>query len=150
MKIGFTGTRHGMTELQWRAFLAAIKREWPHEFHHGDCVGADDEAANIVYDHRGGLTKIIKHPPINRAHQANNQCYHGSRPPREYLERNRCIVDETMHLIAAPKEMSEQRFGGTWATIRYARKMGRRVTICWPDGTTTEEPLNLEKAFTKD
>jgi hypothetical protein len=132
-----------MTELQWKAFREVLRKLFPHEFHHGDCVGADDEAATLVYQHCGA-TKIVRHPPDNTHNRSNNQCHRESREPNPYLERNRAIVDETMHLIAAVRGPEEVR-SGTWSTVRYARKLGRRITIVWPDGKVADEPMDLDK-----
>jgi hypothetical protein len=54
-----------------------------------------------------------------------------SAPP---LERNKHIVHNCGWLIAAPKEDSETLRSGTWATIRYARKLRRPITIVFPNG----------------
>lgn len=143
VNVGFTGSRRGMTELQLRAFLSILNRSWPRSFHHGDCVGADDEAATLVYEKRSGITRVIRHPPTSGTLRANNHCYHETRPEKPYLERNREIVDETQHLIAAVTGPEEIR-SGTWSTIRYARKLGRQITICWPDGKITEEPMDYD------
>ncbi len=143
MKVGFSGTRRGMTELQWRAFREELRTSFPSEFHHGDCIGADDEAATLVYEHRA-TCKIVRHPPDNTQNRANNQCHRESREPKPYLERNRAIVDETLHLIAAVSGPEEVR-SGTWSTVRYARKMGRKITIIWPDGKVSREPMDVAK-----
>jgi hypothetical protein len=54
--------------------------------------------------------------------------------------RNHDIVDETELLIACPGELAEAVRSGTWATVRYARKLGRPIVIFWPDGSVTGEP----------
>jgi len=36
-------------------------------------------------------------------------------------------------------KVEEWRGSGTWATIRYARKVGKPVTIIYPDGEIQEE-----------
>lgn len=57
------------------------------------------------------------------------------REPAEYLDRNHAIVDECSVLIAAPRSLTEEQRSGTWATVRYARKMGRPVVILDPEVT---------------
>jgi hypothetical protein len=97
--------------------------------HHGDCVGADTEAHHAA--RLSGLAVVV-HPPVVgtlRARLAGDQI----RPPRSYLERNRVIVMSGDLLIAAPLSMSD-RTGGTWYTIRYARKNGKPVSVITPDG----------------
>lgn len=133
MDIGFTGTREGMTDRQRTAFKALlIGHAGP--FHHGDCVGADEQAAGLARD--AGL-RIIGHPPTDgrlRAHYPSDENF----DPRPYLDRNRDIVDASRVVIAAPKEMAEAAKGGTWATIRYARKRGVALWVVLPDGTVRD------------
>lgn len=145
MRIGFTGTRHGMTDVQLQAF-----DEWlcsqpdVSEFHHGDCVGADDEAANDIHEiahgeDPGPPIKVVCHPPVDESHRANNSHYDEVLPPLTHFARNRAIVDGTDILVACPGSMEEQQFGGTWYTIRYARKKDKPIVIVWPNGTLTTE-----------
>ena len=141
MRLGFTGTQRGMTDLQRRT-LANWFEERAGSFveaHHGDCVGADDQF-DLMLQGRGTATVI--HPPTVDAKRAF--CFRrvGIRPlyeldPRPYLVRNHAIVDATNVLYAAPGEMVEQLRSGTWATVRYARKLKRAIRFFWPDGTTT-------------
>lgn len=136
MKIGFTGTRSGMTEKQKGRFLYVMQRTSnATEFHHGDCKGADHEAALMARDI--GI-RLICHPPTRdefRAHVVSEV----TRDPLSYLERNMAIVRECDLLIAAPKEEWEIQRSGTWATVRYARDQKRNILFIWPDGTTDEE-----------
>ena len=67
MKVGFTGTRHGMTLGQrsafahWAFFQRA--RDTPMtEFHHGACLGADEHAAVIVSEEAVPHPRIVAHP----------------------------------------------------------------------------------------
>jgi predicted Rossmann fold nucleotide-binding protein DprA/Smf involved in DNA uptake len=48
------------------------------------------------------------------------------------LERNKDIVSESDFLIAAPDSKKERLRSGTWATVRHARKLGKRVMILEP------------------
>lgn len=129
MRLGFTGTREGMTAAQ-TATLQNLMRGESGEFHHGDCVGADEEAATIAKS--AGLT-IIVHPPTDARMRAYSQ-FGELRPAKPFLARNKAIVDECDTLIAAPKEVAEQQRSGTWSTVRYARKLGRRIWVIRPDG----------------
>jgi hypothetical protein len=134
MKIGFTGTQAGMTDVQWKKLNDLLEKcvSPSAEFHHGDCIGADAEATISAkeLDYR-----IVMHPPIERSKRAFTEA-DDSRPPRPYLKRNRDIVDECEHLFACPKGKTEELRSGTWATIRYAKKTKKPVTIIYPDGTT--------------
>jgi hypothetical protein len=53
-------------------------------------------------------------------------------PEKEYIERNHNIVDNTDMLIAFPSTKTEILKSGTWATIRYARKKGKKIIIIDP------------------
>lgn len=128
--IGFTGTQIGMSEHQKKMLrqilTAAVLQGDPVYFHHGDCKGADAEAHDIAL---GTGCRIIIHPPIRRIKRA--YCQHADewRTPKEYLDRNHDIVDVSIGMIAAPKSNQEELRSGTWATIRYARKMNKRVIL---------------------
>lgn len=139
-RIGFTGTREGMTDQQkifLEAYFKIVKslQEADFCFHHGDCLGADEQAHRIFYDKIDGRL-IYLHPPQNDKLRAktNSECYHVY-PTKQYLQRNHDIVDATDYLIAAPKEAEETLKSGTWATIRYAEKQKKNVIIVRPDGS---------------
>lgn len=144
MKIGFTGTRHGLVaeqflSLDWLLYEATRPRAGGqtvvvHEFHHGDCLGGDAAAAAAA---RMRDFFVIAHPPVDFRLRAVTPS-HEFREAKPYLERNHDIVDETDLLIACPAEYEEQLRSGTWATFRYARRIGRPVVMIWPDGTTTD------------
>lgn len=130
MHTGFTGTRYGMTHVQLYFVRDALRRRhgW---LHHGDCIGADKQAHDIG---RSLGMLISGHPPVNPSLRAFCECDALSEP-KEYMARNRDIVDWCEELVAAPAEMQEIVKSGTWATVRYGRKLGRMVTIVYPDGT---------------
>lgn len=55
MRIGFTGTQNGMTKAQKSQLWNSVTDLTPssiggHEFRHGDCVGADEQAHLIVHN----------------------------------------------------------------------------------------------------
>lgn len=135
ISIGFTGTSKGMTNEQMSALHGAllyakiaypIDRLW--EFHFGDCVGADAEAAEIAY--RLGYF-LVSHPPFDPSARAFTKADRVW-VPKTYLQRNHDIVDATDMLIATPRTSKEVQRSGTWATIRYARKLGRGICILNP------------------
>lgn len=126
MKVGFTGTREGMSDHQKCEFLIAIKGAT--EFHHGDCIGADEEADALARTIKG--IQIVIHPPDDPKYRA--YCAKSGDivwEPLPYLERNQDIVDETERLIGAPKNNWEELRSGTWSTVRYARKQGKPILI---------------------
>ena len=131
MKVGFTGTRQGMTREQKRRLVIQLLRFNPSEFHHGLCVGADAQA-DLIASQALGL-KTVGHPPDNPVFRAWNDCDE-IRAEKPYLERDRDIVDETDCLIAAPKTDTEEPRSGTWYTIRYATNQGKRVFLIKPNG----------------
>lgn len=144
MKVGFTGTQIGMKTEQVITLKRLLSAQRVDEFHHGDCIGADDEAVGVVKELKKRLPltwkrkpKIICHPPSNDSKRAWND-FDEERSPKPYLDRNHDIVDESDILIAAPKGYEVLR-SGTWATVRYARKQGKRVIIIWPSGKITKE-----------
>lgn len=141
MNIGFTGTRYGFRPAQAAAFgtlLANLAMEAaPNAFRHGMCRGADYEAGEIAFrvSPLAGI-EVIGHPGPDDDVWRHHGCHvHAMMPARPHLARNRDIVDRSEHLIAAPAEMVETERGGTWSTIRYARKIGKPVTIIYPDGS---------------
>ena len=132
MHIGFTGTRRGMTGNQEEVFLGLMEQFMLGCFVHGDCVGADEDAHSIVKNL--GTYKICLRPcdiDSQRAFCEGAFKIESTEPP---LLRNKKIVDDVTLLIACPCGFKEQLRSGTWATIRYAKKIGRKVIIIWPDG----------------
>lgn len=139
IKIGVTGTRERLTDAQIRRGTDLLADTWEGsterlELHHGDCVGAD-ATLHIIASAIGYRT--VAHPPIHAWYRAHCDA-DTSWEPKTYLARNADIVTSTDALLAFPKEMTEAKRGGTWWTVRYARKVGRRLVIVWPDGT--EQP----------
>lgn len=151
MRIGFTGTQNGMTDVQKDFVLQILKLKDCKEFYHGDCIGSDAEAADIAVDY--GVSLFTIYPPINlnkRAWWCNTRkvvhlpveyiplnyrdknIFVRWMLPDEYLERNKRIVDDVEWMIAAPKEHKHTVRSGTWSTIRYAWKTKREITIIPP------------------
>jgi hypothetical protein len=127
--VGFTGTQRGMTPEQKNEFKSLIEAINPVEFHHGDCIGADEQAHYIVAD----TVDVVIHPPIDPKKRAF--CQGTTLTEKPFLKRNHDIVDAASVLIAAPGETNEVLRSGTWATIRYAHKTNTRTIIIYPDGS---------------
>ena len=130
LAIGFTGSRTALIIPQniWVTKRLKELYESDVEFHHGDCIGKDESvhrlAKNLGY-------KIVIHPPKNnvlRAYCKGDEW----RDPLPYIERNHEIVDETTVLLAIP-DVPEVMRSGTWATIRYARKLKRKIIVWGSD-----------------
>lgn len=128
MKVGFTGTRRGMSTTQVAWLAKFLRNESVTEFHHGDCIGSDAEAhviAESVLKYRRIAIHI--HPPISDSKRAykHGDVEYDAKP---YLDRNRDIVDACDVLVACPGQPETLR-SGTWATVRYARKIGKPVRL---------------------
>ena len=128
MKIGFTGTQKGMSQYQKEQFVLKMQELIPVEFHHGDCVGADEEAHNIIRAFFPNSMIIYVHPPKTMSKQAN-MCGDVHHAPETYLKRDKVIVDSTDCLIATPHSNTEILRSGTWATVRYAIKSHKPVKL---------------------
>jgi hypothetical protein len=134
MRVGFTGTRPPFTNAQLLSLERIIltNRGEVIEAHHGDCVGAD-EAFHIIC--RTFDIPVIIHPPLNSKQRAFCADYAAIREPKDYLDRDMDIVDETDLLIACPKTFTPTPHSGTWYTAGYARDTGKPIWFVFPDGT---------------
>lgn len=152
MKIGFTGTKEGMTELQKKTVCEIIlsfanittssgKGLIHIELHHGDCVGADEDFHRIGL--KLGVPRIVIHPPTNSKYRAHcDKIDSGDtivvvEKEYSYLTRNKHIVDAGLTvMIGTPKAEYEELRSGTWHAIRYTRKQHEPLVIVYPNGTT--------------
>lgn len=130
MIVGFTGTREGMTDLQKALLVNRLAGLCPDQFLHGDCIGADEEAHQLVRLHHPNCA-IILHPPSYPEYRAYCEA-DIEMPPQGFLARNRAIAMRCDELVAAPKQTVQELRSGTWATIRYARKAGKPVHLLMP------------------
>lgn len=131
LHIGITGTRSGLNELQYSELIKFLMAAFEPGaiFHHGDCIGVDVEAAWVA---REIGYKIVGHPPIKkilRGYFDDDE----TRPEKNYLARNRDIVDESFVLLVIPKEMEPVIRSGTWSTQRYAEKNSKPFVVIWPE-----------------
>lgn len=144
VEIGFTGSRSGTTSKQQTVLKdlfieAAAYGDHDTMFHHGDCIGADEDAAHLAYalgfELHAWPQSTTPKTRANTKKQFTSTTVHRSRPP---LERNQMIVDRVDIMICCPKGPEERR-SGTWAAIRYALKQHEdhgdvTVYVVWPDG----------------
>jgi len=136
MIIGVTGTQQGWTTPQKTAFILIIAELDVTEFHHGDCVGVDEQAARAVIK-RYGRDVLHCHPPDKSAKRAfvSGSVIYQEKP---YLERNKDIAHAAELLIVIPTTADEQIRSGTWHTYRHAKKLGRKVIVIGPTGDRIE------------
>lgn len=134
--IGFSGTQLGMTERQLASLRRLVSGVEGVTWHHGDCVGADFQFHVLLrqLDYR-----IVSHPPVNESKRAWT-LPDEERLPREYLARNRDIVDESSVMIFAPGGFVEAVRSGTWSTYRYCVRRGKPWIIVFPDGSRKKSP----------
>jgi hypothetical protein len=130
--VGFTGTRAGMTPAQAGTVRRLLRELNPAEFHHGDCVGADEQAHGLAMEQR---LRVIIHPPEMGRHRAWCLGAAAVLEVRPYMARNEDIVAACSVLIATPGQAGEVVRSGTWATVRRGRKAGRLLHVVAPDGT---------------
>lgn len=143
-RVGFSGTRRGLRWSQEQDLRERLKEianrhglNGLTEFHHGLCIGADEEAHKIA--HLIGFT-IIGHPgPPGqfRADYLFERC-HRVMPEKGHFARNRAIVELCDILIAVPPPLKDgQRAGGTWYTIAQAEKR-QKPRLVWESGGFVE------------
>lgn len=149
MILAFTGTRQGMTTAQ-RAALPSVLAALPERVLHGGADGADTQfhdwickqpipcgvvihvypAGSFSFHHWNGFIKT------STFFTGRDMIVH---PYDDPLARNRLMAQRCDALLATPATAEEENRSGTWATIRYARKAGKLITIIEPDGTVREE-----------
>lgn len=135
--ISFTGTRSGMTKYQIETFVEIII-SYKDKIDkviliHGDCIGADATAHLLAADNNVEIRMRPCDMDSQRAFSEGGEIIADPEPP---LIRNRKIVDDGDELIACPFGYEEVMRSGTWATIRYAKRNKKPITIIWPNGTT--------------
>lgn len=140
MHLGFTGSQNGMTPMQLLKVAQFIANNGILATHSGDCIGADKEFLQLIQlaNTNKSFPTIATHGhiPSYDSKRAFGK-YAVSHPPKPYLDRNHDIVDASDVMIGTPKENKEQQRSGTcWATIRYAKKTGKKLVVIFPDGTT--------------
>lgn len=136
LKIGFTGTERGMTPFQ-RDWLFSVLDAYSFEpgerwFLMGDCIGADIEAAEIAKN-LGFMIWVF--PPNNPSRRARYAFPDYMEPEYPHLVRNHHIVEKCDLLLAAPAENYEVLRSGVWSTVRYAKKLDKYVSLCYPQNT---------------
>lgn len=129
-KVGFTGTNKGASTVQLAVVEEKLKfllEEGFDEFHHGACIGADEQAAKLAKEL--GF-RVVAHPglasdPKNLMYRSEWDGSHETREAKPFIERDHDIVDETEMMLATPLTYEEKIRSGTWTTVRYAKAQGR-------------------------
>ena len=137
MKLGFTGSRK-ISYNQCSRLYKLIKGMNIDVAIHGGCKGFDSCFHEVVKELCNA--KIFVHPGNQEQHDIfvkKNDCE--VLPVKPYLERNKDIVNLSDEIIACPGTLKEILRSGTWATIRYAQKIGKKITIIFPDGSIEED-----------
>lgn len=120
-----------MTRAQARTCRRVLEDLAPGEAHHGDAIGADAEFHDVAQ--RLGV-RLVVHPPLEPRHRAFRMGDRVEKPAR-YKVRNRALVDEADVVVGAPAApQANSPHSGTWYTLRYALRAGKRVMVLWPDG----------------
>jgi hypothetical protein len=137
--VGVTGTQKGMTyeqELQLEVLLTKVHSLYSDRelwLAHGDCVGVDVEAHELA---KQIGYRVCLHPPTNDKLRAYARVEPGDVVcrPQLYSICNHDIVRSCDYLIGVPRTNNEVVRSGTWATVRFARKLKKPYTIIHPNG----------------
>lgn len=136
MILGVTGTRNQPSDRQVRLLRERIMDPSVNVVHHGDCQGVDALAGGFACKFG---KNIVVHPPISDslrayAHIACPECRWRRLVLDEqpYLVRDRSLVAVVDELVALPSTLAPVPHSGTWYTINYAKKVGRKVNIIYP------------------
>lgn len=146
--VAVTGTATGGTPEQLATLCELLWRPSIRTLRHGDCVGVDAQAHELMVVRPGGRSQIIIHPPRNPQRRAFCDDYDLAKPLKEYLERDQDLAMACDMLLAVPSHDKEQLRSGTWATARYAYKAGKLVLIIHCDGNI--EPFRPKSDFPRE
>jgi len=140
MILGFSGTRDGLNPTQLFNLDYEIERARASLFLHGGAEGADEHADQYASHH---LIAVEVYPCTSTRYHywagLDDEIVRAVHTPRPPLVRNKIIAQRCARLIATPSTNEETLRSGTWATIRYAKREFKRVTIIFPDGRVVEE-----------
>lgn len=120
-------------KLELVEYLRHLKDSGYTHFHHGDCIGADAQAAKLA---KGFGFVIICHPghpkdKENTMYRAFTDFNDATHRIKSFIDRDHDIVNASESMIATPAG-EEQVRSGTWTTIRYAKKQQKPVHIIYP------------------
>jgi len=142
VKVGFVGGSGGMTRAQADEVRSLLKLARARELHHGDRVGADEQAVAIASEL---ALRVVAHPPAHgrgRARLDSDETW----PTRPAGRRNADIVSSTDLLIGAPDGQPSRR-SEVWTTVRRACDARRPHVIVWPNGSLACGPRDTLGCF---
>jgi hypothetical protein len=143
ISVGFTGSRRMLIEPQRDQLITEVHKLHSfhsiHEAHHGDCTGGDEYFHQLImlqYSH----AIIHVHSPKNESNRAFvpirlKDVLH---PPKDYLLRNKDIIEQSTTLIGCPGSMTFSLRSGSWWTIEAAKKANKHVIVILPNGTVEQ------------
>ncbi len=141
MKVGFTGTRNGLSPRQRTVLPALLGKFEPTHAVHGDCVGADADF-DACCKNLGIICGIRPCTFESMRAYCDSEVLAEAKHP---MARNRDIVADADWMIACPPNFERIKKGsGTWATIGFAQRSGKPLWIVFPDGTVKGENLKSE------
>lgn len=132
--VGFLGTAKGMTDGQKDRLRMALGRSLPTNFHHGDSLGAEEEAHAVA---RSFGMHIVAHPSFLselRAYCPADEV----RPLRSARDRKLELMRAVDTLLVAPATAVEKPDSASWDAVRMARRLGVKLWLLLPDGTAKQ------------
>ena len=126
IKIGFTGTRKGLTPIQKEEIKLILDKYDNIIVSHGDCIGSDTDFHNLIINYKNihinkNITICIFPPNDPKLRAFNTGDLLMKEEP--YLTRNLNIIKNCSILIACPIDKNREELrSGTWSTVRNARK----------------------------
>lgn len=130
-QIGVTASRKGLTKEQLEYFTHYLGSFEGHgTVHHGDCVGGDEQLADIAM--ASGWRTIARPgdiPKLTAHHKSTER-----RPPKPNQMRNNEIVYYSDVMLVFPRPGSK----GTWSTFYIARTKDKPTIVIKEDGSVEE------------
>jgi hypothetical protein len=145
--IGFTGNQDGQTSAQKQSVHDLLLKHQGTHFHHGDCIGSDEQAHAIALALNYA---VIIHPPVDPRKRAYCKGATAVREEKPYLKRNSDILKECSIVIATPRSYKEVVRSGTWSTVRRAVDLKRKVLVVFRDGRVVERIENPDLSTLED
>lgn len=143
--LGFSGSRHGITDIQ-RDKLSQHVDHLTHHFdgvgevigRHGNCIEGDEEFDAICVA-QGVATECLPSNWESTQSKKTAAKVLGTPPWPPPFKRNSNIIKIIDELVACPRgSVEEDNSRGTWDAVAKARERGLKVTVILPDGTITD------------